>query len=152
MTGPAPRRQRKPLDFAHSVVVGLLFTPMRVLAGLLCIILCRVLVGVAVLGLSADELRAKPLTGLRRRIVSGALTTCSRSLIFCFGFWYIETHGTRLPPSAAPVLVANHITLIEGVALVTAKICATCVTRNVRARARGPAPPAALPARARGMA
>lgn len=57
---------------------------------------------------------------------------CARALLFFMGFWYVEETGQRADPRLAPILIGNHISLVEAMYLVATCQPISFVSRHVR--------------------
>jgi lysophosphatidylcholine acyltransferase/lyso-PAF acetyltransferase len=81
---------------------------------LLCIILALILgtIGTLFLGKDVDKPLAK-----WRKIFLYPIRILSRVLLFSLGYHYIKTKGKPASPKEAPVIVANHISAVDGLYL-----------------------------------
>ena len=72
----------------------------------------------AVMGLSLEEVKARPLSGWRRMLVK-PLKVYVRLFLVVLGYVWINEKGKRATRDEAPVVVANHMGFVEPVIILS---------------------------------
>lgn len=117
---------QSPAPLAHRLetAVGLvLLLPLRLVITILSLALCAALGAVATAGVPANRVGVFPLARWRRAILWPA-PLCMRMFVAGLGFTFVRTRGQRASFEQAPVVVSNHIGLIEASFLLGAfRVC-----------------------------
>lgn len=104
-----------------SVLAWSLF-PIRVIATILIVMFLISWTSLVSIGMSKDEWLDKPLSGYRKAFLRPAMWAI-RVAMFFWGFYWIKVKGKPAPASEAPVVIANHISFIEPLFLISQLQC-----------------------------
>ncbi len=91
--------------------------PVRVICTLILLLCAAVYGKVAVLGLDDKAGLTEPLSAFRRSLLF-PVRLMLRAILFVWSFHWIEVKGKKASSSEAPVIVPNHVTFLEPLALV----------------------------------
>ncbi|KAL6055620.1 Lysophosphatidylcholine acyltransferase 1 [Balamuthia mandrillaris] len=89
---------------------GLVVAPLRFLIALVTLVLATLLAKIALVGLSQEELYAKPLTPWRKRFID-SYYYLGRFMLLVLGFWWINVKGK--PDPKAKIVVSNHVSFAD---------------------------------------
>ena len=86
---------------------------LRISAGIATLATLALSCKLITLGLTDKDLKDKPLSPLRRSLLTLALHVCGRTFLFTLGFHWISTTGTMATAKEAPIVVCNHTCMID---------------------------------------
>ncbi|XP_058063192.1 lysophosphatidylcholine acyltransferase isoform X1 [Anopheles bellator] len=107
-----------PIDKLKTALLTVFLLPFRVMLILVCLSMAWTLAHIGLFGLSAEDLRTKPLSGWRRQL-RHLTALVMRALFLCGSFNFIRYKGARASPKEAPVIcVAPHTSFCDSIAVV----------------------------------
>jgi len=109
------------LTFGQRVKISIMtvtIMPIRVLLCIVLLIITAVYCKVATIGMGSTAGITTPISAFRSALAQ-PLRGLLRAILFTWGFHCIHVKGTKAPAELAPVIVPNHISFIEPLALVS---------------------------------
>ena len=118
LSGPNPMfnqtRKFTAYEVFKFIIPFLLLLPIRMVLGFFGLLMMVLFANLTVLGLSDDAIATHPLSPCRQALLKPARWGC-RFILFGFGYWWLTIRGKPSPD--ARIVIANHISFIDGLVL-----------------------------------